>query len=56
MLYRSFEKTGCLITADGSGDESIKPEGMPDYIVPPTVDIHIEVEVVEAPVVESRPR
>ena len=35
MLYRSFEKIGCLITADGSKDEKIQPEGMPGYIVPP---------------------
>ena len=39
MLYRSFEKTGCLITADGSEDEKIQPEGMPGYIVPAPVDV-----------------
>ena len=25
--YRCFEKTGCLITVDGSEDEKIQPEG-----------------------------
>ena len=34
-LWRYFEKTGCLITADGSGDEKINPEGLQDYKVPP---------------------
>ena len=39
MLYRSFEKTGYLITADGREDEKIQTEGMPGYIVPPPVDV-----------------
>jgi len=30
-----FERTGCLLTADGSGDKLVKPEGLPDYKVPP---------------------
>ena len=29
-----FTKTGCLITVDGSDDDKIKPEGLPDYKVP----------------------
>ncbi len=33
--YRCFEKTGCLITADGSGDDKIQHEGLPAYSVPP---------------------
>lgn len=32
---RLWEKTGCLITADGTNDDLIKPEGLPDYVVPP---------------------
>jgi hypothetical protein len=35
--WRMFEKTGCLITADGSEDEKISPEGLPDYMVPPPI-------------------
>ena len=31
-----FERTGCLLTADGSGDNLVRPEGLPDYKVPPT--------------------
>ena len=31
----SWRKTGCLMTADGSEDDSIKPEGLKDYVVPP---------------------
>nr|XP_047139036.1 uncharacterized protein LOC124814961 [Hydra vulgaris] len=50
MLYRSFAKTGCLITADGSEDDKINPEGMPAYVVPPPVDIDILVEITETPI------
>lgn len=32
-----LEKTGCLITADGSGDDKIKPEGLDDYKVLPPI-------------------
>ena len=32
--YRCFEKIGCLITADGSEDSKIQPEGLNGYIVP----------------------
>ena len=35
--WRMFEKTGCLITADGSGDDKIKPEGLDDYKVLPPI-------------------
>ena len=35
--YRLFEKTGCLITADGSDDHKINPEGLQDYKVPPPI-------------------
>ena len=30
-----LDKTGCLITVDGSDDNLIKPEGLPEYQVPP---------------------
>ena len=35
--WHAFEKTGCLITADGSEDYKIKPEGMEDYEVVPSL-------------------
>ena len=35
--WRHFEKTGCLITADGSEDDKINPEGLPNYKVPPPI-------------------
>ena len=38
FLWNCFERTGCLITADGSGDSKIKPEGLPDYEVIPPLD------------------
>jgi hypothetical protein len=37
--YRCFEKTGCLITADGSADENINPEGLLGYVVPQSLPI-----------------
>ena len=30
-----FRNTGCLITANGVDDDRIKPQGLPDYVVPP---------------------
>ena len=38
LRYRLFEKTRTLITADGSDDDNIQPEGLPNYNVqPPSV-------------------
>ena len=34
LRWSIFEKTGCLITSDGSDDHLIKPEGLSDYSVP----------------------
>ena len=53
MLYRSFEKRGCLITADGSEDEKIQPEGMPGYIVHPPVDVSNDNDDIEAQIPEE---
>ena len=33
MRRRCFEKTGCLLTADGSNDELVQPEGLINYRV-----------------------
>lgn len=38
LRRRHWEKTGCLITADGSEDDKITPEGLPSYRVPPPID------------------
>ena len=35
LRKRCWEKTGCLITADGSEDAKITPEGLADFKVPP---------------------
>ena len=35
LKKRCWEKTFCLITADGSEDAKITPEGLADYKVPP---------------------
>eukprot|EP00795_Rhopilema_esculentum_P014944 gene14944-biopygen848 len=37
--YRCFEKTGCLITADGSEDKKIQPEGLIGYSIPPPLPV-----------------
>ena len=38
MRYRLFQKTESLITADGSGDDLIKPESLTNYkILPPVL-------------------
>ena len=31
FFTKLFEKTGCLMTADGSRDDMIKPQGLEDY-------------------------
>ena len=38
LSKRCWETTGCLITADGSDDDKISPEGLPMYKVPPPID------------------
>ena len=35
MRKRCFEKIGCLLTADGSNDDLVQPEGLKDYKVMP---------------------
>ena len=35
VLFRCFQGPGCLITADGSDDDKITPEGLVGYAVPP---------------------
>ena len=32
--FSGFFKNGCLITADGSEDAEMQPEGLPGYVVP----------------------
>ena len=51
--WRLFEKTGCLITADGSEDSKIQPEGLTDYKVPePCLYIEASTEAPTSNVVE----
>ena len=49
-LYRSFEKTCCLITADGSDDSKINPEGLPGYILPPPLPTPAKEEAIQCEV------
>ena len=35
FIRKCWQKTGCLMTADGSDDTLIKPEGMVGYSAPP---------------------
>ena len=32
FFTKLLEKTGCLMTVDGSGDEEIQPKGLKDYV------------------------
>ena len=52
-LWRYFEKTGCLITADGSDDDKISPEGVKDYKVPKPVEF---IEPPKDPVLDDPPQ
>eukprot|EP00112_Aurelia_sp_Birch-Aquarium-sp1_P017284 Seg3990.4 transcript_id=Seg3990.4/GoldUCD/mRNA.D3Y31 product="hypothetical protein" protein_id=Seg3990.4/GoldUCD/D3Y31 len=53
--YRCFEKTGCLITADGSDDDKINPEGLLGYVVPPSLLFDGSDHAVDCPVPEAAP-
>ena len=35
MCKNVFQKTGCLLTTDGSEDRLAQPEGLPDYELSP---------------------
>ena len=53
-----WQKTGCLITADGSDDSLIKPEGLKSYVVPPPAFLPPTVglpQVEELPVTAADP-
>ena len=39
LRYRCFQRTRCLITADGSEDHLITPEGLEGYTVPPSLSM-----------------
>ena len=45
VRYKCFEKTGCLITAGGSADDKINPEGLKNYVVPPPLPMNGPAEV-----------
>ena len=34
MHANAWVKTGCLLTADGSDDDKVSPQGFPKYVVP----------------------
>ena len=53
LFKRCWETTGCLITADGSEDDKVKPEGLHNYKVPPPID-YVE-PMVAAPVPNNVP-
>ena len=53
--YRCYEKTGCLIIADGSNDAKINPEGLHDYVVTKTLPVQVAEEAIECPVPDAAP-
>ena len=55
FIWNCFERTGCLITVDGSGDSKIKPEGLSDYEVLPPLSRLGPDEAPEIAVVEAEP-
>ena len=46
IRYRCFEKTGYLITVDGSAEDKVNPEGLKNYVVPPPLPMTEPAEVV----------
>ena len=53
--WRCFEKTGCVITANGSEDEKIQPEGLHGYTLPPPLPITASKEPMQCQLLEPRP-
>ena len=51
--YRLFQKTGCLLTADGSDDSFIQPEGLPNYKVPPPSLVEATASAPEIPMLQE---
>eukprot|EP00794_Sanderia_malayensis_P002733 gene2733-3158_t len=47
--HHCFEKTVCLITAGGSEDEKIQPEGLPGYKLPPQLQVAAGENHIECP-------
>ena len=33
LFTKLFQKTGCLITADGTDDDKIQPQGLKPYLI-----------------------
>ena len=52
---KSFEKTGCLITADGSDDSKINQEGLDGYLVLPPLQIMLPEPLLQHPTPETAP-
>ena len=55
--WRCFQKTGCLITANGSEDKEISPEGLENYEVIPPLPMPgpNDIPAVEVPEAASEP-
>ena len=51
---RLFEKTGCLITADGSEDDKINPQGLPNCKVPPPIMLDLSTAPPASSIVPER--
>ena len=52
--WRSFEKAGFLITADGTEDYKINPEGLPNYVMPPPLPMKTSLEPMQcAPLIPA---
>ena len=55
LCWRCWGATGALITADGSEDKKIKPEGLPNYEVPPPTLLDGNIEVAKSNMYEVNP-
>ena len=47
--WRMFEKTGCFVTANGSEDKKIQPEGLPNYTVSPPIALDHDTTLASTP-------
>ena len=54
LRWRRFDKTGCLITADGAEDSKVEPDGLTRYTLPPSLQVVSSDQAMQCPIPESK--
>ena len=54
LRWRRFDKTGCLITADGAEDSKVEPDSLTRYTIPPSLQVVSSDQAMQCPIPESK--